>query len=133
MTTRRFHWTMLAPMLAASLATNAVAAPFCVQSEAVPPQCLYVDASSCDAAAKQMKGYCSVNSQELHIAGGVGHFCLVTSTLVSSCVYPDADSCDVEAKRQHGVCVAEPTHAESPAPDPYRSVRPLTVGAGARD
>jgi hypothetical protein len=124
----------LPPILTAILASSpALAAPFCARSDSVPPQCLYVDPASCDAAAKRMNGYCSVNTQELHIAGGVGHFCLVTSTLASSCVYPDESSCDAEAQRQHGVCVAEPTHAESPAPDPYRSTRPLTVGAGARD
>jgi hypothetical protein len=124
----------LPPILIATLLDSpGMAAPFCVQSQAVPPQCLYVDAPSCDAAAKRMGGYCSINKQELHIAGGIGHFCVVTSALVSSCVYPDEASCDVDAQRQHGVCVAEPTHAESPAPDPYRAIRPLSVGAGARD
>jgi hypothetical protein len=134
MTSRRTHWPILAPILLVSLGVaGASAAPFCVQTEAIPPQCLYFDAPSCDAAAKRMNGYCSINSHELHIAGGIGHFCMVTSTLVSSCVYPDNTSCEADAQRQHGVCVTEPTRAESPPPDPFRATRPLTVGAGAHE
>ena len=113
--------------------SRAFAAPFCVQTEALPPQCLYFDAASCATNARQMHGSCGVNTAELHIAPGLGHYCLVTSGLVSSCVYLDGSSCDVEAKRQHGVCVTEPARAESPPPDPYRMIRPLTAGGGARD
>jgi hypothetical protein len=123
----------LLSMAVLPLTQFAAAAPYCVQTEAIPPQCLYYDAASCDARAKQMAGYCSVNTAELHIAPGIGHFCLLTSGNVSSCLYPDAGSCDMEARRQHGVCVAAPARDESPGPDPYRHVRPLTVGGGSRD
>jgi len=129
---RGFFSSALSILTAGLAVPAAIAAPFCVQTQAVPPQCLYMDAPSCDAAAKHMNGYCSINTRELHIAPGVGHFCLVTSTLVSSCVYPDATSCDADAQRQHGVCVAEPARSESPPPDPFRAIRPLTVGGGAR-
>jgi hypothetical protein len=134
MTPRRTHWLMLAQILTGSLAvSDATAAPFCVQTEAIPPQCLYVDAPSCDAAAKRMGGYCSINEREMRIAPGIGHFCMVTSTLVSSCFYPDNVSCEADARRQHGVCVTQPTRAESPPPDPFRATRPLTVGSGAHE
>jgi hypothetical protein len=122
---------LLALIMVASHA--AAAAPYCVQTEAIGPQCLYFDPTSCDVRAKQIGGYCSVNTAELHIAPGIGHFCLLTSGNVANCFYPDNDSCEGEAKRQHGVCVAAPARDESPAPDPYRHIRPLTVGGGARE
>ena len=129
---QRSYWPIPAVILAvAAVAPGANAAPFCVQTQAIPPQCLYFDATSCDAAAKKMNGYCSINERELHVAGGVGHFCMVSSTLVSNCVYPDDASCEADARHNNGVCVEQPTRAESPPPDPYRSIRPLTVGAGA--
>jgi hypothetical protein len=111
----------------------AIAAPFCVRTEAVPPECLYFDAASCNTRAHQMNGSCSINLAELHIAPGIGHYCLITSGPVSSCLYPDASSCDAEARRQNGVCVSAPARSESPPPDPYRIIRPLTVGGGARE
>ena len=114
-------------------AQTAAAAPYCVQTEAVGPQCLYFDAASCDTRAKQIGGYCSVNTAELHIAPGIGHYCLLTSGNVARCFYPDSDGCNVEARRQHGVCVSAPARDESPAPDPFRHTRPLTVGGGARE
>ena len=104
------------------------AAPFCVQTEAIPPQCIYFDARSCNDRAHEMGGTCSVNAEEAHISVGLGHYCLFTSAQVSACIYPERDACDAEAKHQHGVCVAAPNATESPAPDPYRDVRPLTVG-----
>ena len=134
---RRKHQLLMA-LIAGGLAVSppgprAHAAPFCVQTEALPPQCLYFDAASCAQRARQMGGSCTTNTAELHIAPGIGHFCLITSGPVSSCFYPDGASCDVEAKRQHGVCVTAPARSESPPPDPYRIIRPLTVGGGARD
>jgi hypothetical protein len=112
---------------------SATAAPFCVQTETVPAQCIYFDAASCSARARQMNGSCTVNAAEMHVSPGIGHFCLITSGPVSSCVYLDGASCDAEAKRQHGVCIEQPARAESPPPDPYRLIRPLTAGGGARE
>jgi hypothetical protein len=120
-------------MAAMAASRLAIAAPYCVQTEALPPQCLYYDAASCNARAKQMQGYCSVNTAELQIAPGIGHFCLLTSGNVSTCLYPDSDSCNAEARRQNGVCVEAPARDESPAPDPYRHIRPLTVGSGEKN
>lgn len=115
------------------LGQSADAAPYCVQTEAIPPQCQYFDPASCDARAQQMGGYCSVNTAELQVAPGVGHFCELLSGNVANCLYPDYDSCNLRAKREHGVCVAAPARDESPPPDPYRHIRPLTVGSGVRD
>jgi hypothetical protein len=128
---RRTSGLLLA--LTFAIARPAMAAPYCVQTEAVPPQCLYFDAASCDARAKQMGGYCSVNTAELRIAPGIGHYCLLTSGNVANCFYPDAGSCNAEAERQRGVCVASPSRDESPPPDPYQHIRPLTAGGGARN
>ena len=109
------------------------AAPFCVQTESVPAECLYFDSAACAARAKQINGYCTVNAAELRLAPDIGHYCLITSGPVSSCLYADSSSCDAEAKRQHGVCVSAPARSESPPPDAYRATRPLTVGGGVRN
>src|ERR1700753_915764 len=68
--TNRMHQRRLAMLTLAALpvARLAFAAPYCVQTEAIPAQCLYYDAASCNARAKQMQGYCSVNTAELNIA-----------------------------------------------------------------
>jgi hypothetical protein len=105
-----------------------LAAPFCVQTQAIPPQCIYADAAACDTRARQMGGTCSANPSEVHVYGGLGHFCLLTSGKTSSCVYPDRSDCDREAQHQRGVCIQAPDRPESPGPDPYRYVRPLMVG-----
>jgi hypothetical protein len=109
---------------------SAAAAPFCVQTQALPPQCIYFDAGACNQRARELGGTCSVNTAETHVATGLGHYCLFTSNQVSLCIYPDRDACDTEARHQQGVCVMAPNTPESPAPDPYRDVRPLMVGGG---
>jgi len=106
----------------------AKAAPFCVQTQAVPPQCIYVDASSCNKRANQLGGTCTVNPEEVQVTGAIGHFCLLTSGLVSSCIYPSKDDCDREARHQQGVCTHTTQLPESPTPDPFRDVRPLMAG-----
>ena len=106
----------------------AVAAPFCVQTQSVPPQCIYVDAASCNERARQMQGYCSVNEDEVKLSGGLGHYCLLTSALVSMCIYADRGTCDRDASRQQGVCVQAQVLPESPGADPYREIRPSMAG-----
>ena len=128
-----YRFGLLAMLAGVALAAPAHAAPFCVQTEGVPPQCIFVDAGSCAEQARKVNGYCTVNTAELHIEPGLGHYCLLSSGLVSNCYYPDSSSCEAEARRQRGVCVSAPARAESPPPDPYRRVRPLTVGGGARE
>lgn len=127
---RQHVWIIPALIGASVLATPspAVASPYCVQTQALQPQCIYVDPASCNARAAQMGGNCTVNPSEVHVAPGLGHFCLLTSGQVSSCVYADRTDCDREAKHQQGVCIQAPGRPESPGPDPYRDIRPLMVG-----
>jgi hypothetical protein len=113
-------------ILTAPLST--LAAPFCVQTVDIPPQCIYVDASSCRQRATQLGGSCTVNPAELHVSGGVGHYCLLTSSLVSSCIYSERGSCELDAQRQQGVCIEAPSRPESPKADPYHDIRPSLAG-----
>jgi hypothetical protein len=106
----------------------AFAAPFCVRTQALPPQCIFFDAASCNARATQMGGLCVANPAELHVRSGLGHFCLMTAGNVASCIYTERGPCDAEAHHQQGVCIESPNRPESPAPDPYRDIRPSTVG-----
>jgi hypothetical protein len=125
---RRPKTALLAGALALLAPAAAVAAPFCVQSQTIPPQCLYYDASECNQRALQLGGNCTVNPQEVHVSVGLGHYCLLTSSLVSSCIYADATACAAEAKHEQGACIEAPTRPESPAADPYRDVRPSMAG-----
>jgi hypothetical protein len=111
-----------------SVPLPAVAAPFCVLTQAVPPQCIFFDASACNERARQLQGYCSVNESEVHVSGGLGHYCLLTSNQVSMCIYLSRDNCDRDARQQHGVCIDAPSRPESPAADPYRDIRPSMAG-----
>ncbi len=106
----------------------AAAAPFCVQTQALPPQCIYFDAGSCNERARQLQGYCSANPSEGHVAAGLGHYCLLTSSQVSLCIYTDRDDCNRDALREHGVCVQATVLPESPGADPYRDIRPSMAG-----
>ena len=126
-TRRRFGLTgaiiFLAPL-------PVVAAPFCVETQTVPPQCMYYDAALCQRDANHQGGLCTVNSREVTIPAGLGHFCLLTSGLASSCIYADRADCEQDALVQHGACVDAPARPESPAADPYRITRPSMVGGG---
>jgi hypothetical protein len=95
------------------------AAPFCIGTEALPPQCIYYDANSCHKEAGRQGGICSVNKKELRVTRNVGQYCLVTSQKVSLCIYSDRATCSAEAQRQHAACTYAPGVAPSGAPDPY--------------
>ena len=115
-------------LLLLAMPLPAVAAPFCVESQALPPQCMYFDAASCAKRATQLGGYCSANANEVHVSVGLGHYCLLTSGLVSSCIYVDRANCNRDAAQQHGVCVESTATPESPAADPYHDIRPPMAG-----
>jgi hypothetical protein len=115
-------WFVMVAPIAAS------ASPFCVQTQAIPPQCIYVDAGSCNKRAIELGGSCTVNPAEVHVSAGLGHYCLLTSSLASACIYPNRVDCERDAKRQQGVCVDNPGQSETPAVDPFSTVRPLMVG-----
>jgi hypothetical protein len=95
------------------------AAPFCIGSESVLPQCIYYDADSCRKEAGRQGGYCSANPNEVRVSTNLGQYCVVTSQQVSLCLYLDRESCESAAARQHGACVASPGTAPSGAPDPF--------------
>jgi hypothetical protein len=118
----------LLQVLALAVPAPVSAAPFCVQTESVPPQCIYYDAASCNQRAVQMKGRCSVNPDGVRLVPSIGHYCLVTSGMASLCIYTDETACLQEAQRQQGACVIAPGRPESPAVDPYRDTRPSNAG-----
>jgi hypothetical protein len=124
-TTRRIG---LAGLLSLIAPLPVVAAPFCIESMALPPQCMYYDAGLCQQAADQQHGLCAVNPNEVKVSPGIGHYCLLTSSLVSSCIYTDRRDCQRDATVQHGACVDAPSRPESPAADPFRFIRPSMAG-----
>jgi hypothetical protein len=103
-------------------------APYCVQTMALPPQCLYFDPAECNTRANQLGGRCSANLDEVHPQPNIGHYCLLTAGQVSQCIYPDLAVCNAEAQHEGGVCVDAPNPPESPGADPFRNIRPLTAG-----
>ena len=101
-----------------------LAAPFCIQSEALPPQCIYYDADLCRKEAARQDAICAANNQ-LQLSTNVGQYCVVTSSGVSLCQYTDRGTCTHDATRLHGACTSARGVAPSGAPDPY-----APVGAG---
>ena len=85
-----------------TLPVPAIAAPFCVQTEALPPQCIFYDSGSCQQRATQLNGTCVVNGNEVRLTPSIGHYCLVTGGSAAECIYVDMNSCDQEARRQQG-------------------------------
>ncbi|HEY1931248.1 MAG TPA: hypothetical protein VGG99_04490 [Acetobacteraceae bacterium] len=106
----------------------ALAAPFCMQTQALPPQCLYYDASECAKDAARQGGLCAPNPAELKISAGIGHYCLLTSDGAASCIYADLGTCTRDAQQQQAACVMAPNSPEAPGADPFREVRPLMAG-----
>ena len=60
---------------------TAMAAPFCVQTQAISPQCIFFDAASCNKRAKELGGTCTVDTSQITVSSGVGHYCLLTSSM----------------------------------------------------
>jgi hypothetical protein len=108
----------------------AMAAPFCVTSEALPAQCIYYDAGLCqrDAARQGASGECVVNPKEVRLTPSVGAYCLVTSTLASLCVYQDLDSCSKAAAPQQAACMAAAARPGGTGIDPFALTRPGNAG-----
>jgi hypothetical protein len=105
-----------------SIGWPALAAPFCIENQALPPECNYYDASQCQTDAARQGGTCSANPQQLTLQPGIGQYCVTNSYGVSSCVYPDRGSCTAEAARENATCTAAPNIAPGRAPDPYSAV-----------
>jgi hypothetical protein len=109
-------------VILAGTAGPALAAPFCIENQSLPPQCNYYDAAQCQSDAARQGGVCSANPQQLSLQPGIGQYCLATSSGVSSCIYPDRGSCMAEAARQNAACTEAPNIAPGRAPDPYAAV-----------
>lgn len=110
------------PVLTAAMASPALAAPFCLETQAVPPQCNYFDAHQCQQDAAKQGGVCSVNNQQVTLTPGIGQYCVVTSQGVSQCMYADRGTCADQATRQGGACTEAPNVAPARTPDPYAAV-----------
>jgi hypothetical protein len=115
--------TLRAAALAVLLSSPALAAPFCIKSQVLPPQCIYYDAQQCSKEALRQNAVCSTNPAELTLAPGNGKYCVVTSSRVSVCAYADRTTCARDAALQQGTCTDAPaTAAGAGVPDPYSTV-----------
>ena len=90
------------------------AAPFCVQTQAIPPQCIFVDAGSCNERATQMGGTCYGQSRRSAGVPRIGPLLSAHVLAGLACIYADRGACDREAQHQHGVCVDAPSTAGEP-------------------
>ena len=99
--------------------TPSLAAPFCIRSQVLPPQCLYYDAQQCNKEAARQGAVCSANPAELRLTPGFGRYCVVTSQQVSICQYTDRNICQKEASAHQGTCTEAPAGTGRGAPDPY--------------
>ena len=87
-------------------AAPAGAAPFCVTTASLPPQCLYVDPGNCRTRAAELHGVCTANPFEVPLTAGFGPYCVVDASRYTFCVYQDLASCSQAANRQRGsICV----------------------------
>jgi hypothetical protein len=98
----------------------AFAAPFCLTSLAIPPQCLYYDVTLCNRDSAKQGGNCVPNPAEQHAGVGSGQYCMMTSQGVTLCNFLNRESCAAEAVRQHGACYHDEQRAAG-VPDPYAS------------
>jgi hypothetical protein len=104
------------------LPSSVLAAPFCIENQAMSPYCIYYDADSCQREANRQGATCSVNTNEVALVPNVGQYCLVTSQGASLCIYSDRGTCAIDAERQHASCTNAPIVAPSAAPDPYAAI-----------
>lgn len=109
-------------LLAGLLVTPALAAPFCIRNQVIPPQCLYYDPQQCQHEAQRQNAECVVNPTEMQLTAGYGKYCVVTSGGVSNCNYTDQNTCIRVANQQSGACTLAPTDQPFQAPDPYSPV-----------
>ncbi len=123
---------LLAGLLAVAAlpAPAALAAPFCLETQTVPPQCIYFDVNDCRREASHQQAACVINPQEASLTPSGGAYCVVTSGLASSCDYQDASACFREAVHQGGICVSAPAAPAGNTPNPYQS-RPAGPNEGA--
>lgn len=99
----------------------AFAAPFCVTTQGLTPDCIYDDTTSCRARANQVRGVCTVNASEILTSYGQEKYCLVDSSRVPQCIYIDRSSCE-SAANSGSVCVNNSfQNVNEIQPDPYQN------------
>ena len=113
-------WAGACVLAALCPAPVALAAPFCLETATVPPQCIYYDARECRREAAHQGGGCVVNPAEIAVRPGTGEFCVATSSGATNCDYSDTNNCARDALQQGGVCIPAPPQAAGNVPDPYR-------------
>ena len=119
----RFASTLRLAALALLVVPSAMAAPFCLTGQVLPPQCIYYDARQCERDAQRQGEVCSANPAEVTLSQGAGLYCVVTSGRVSVCAYTDRGTCAREATQQNGICTGAPAKSGGVgAPDPYSPI-----------
>lgn len=93
-------------LLASFLATKtAAAASFCVVGQAVPPQCMYDDIATCNAASSPPNTYCDVNPTTYLKYFGSQRYCAVDSNLLAQCIYNSSTLCQGTLNGQSVICI----------------------------
>lgn len=82
---------------------QAQAATFCVVGQSTPPQCLYDDVKSCNAATTS-ETYCDINPAVPLMYYGSAKYCVVQADRVAQCLYADRSQCRSNG-REEGVCI----------------------------
>lgn len=116
---RHFRRTFHLAFAVCVLAAPAVAAPYCLRNQVIPPQCIYNDPAQCQREAARQNGECSANLAELHLSAGFGKYCVISPGGASNCNYTDPSSCNRQASVEHGACVEAPSNQPFQAPNPY--------------
>lgn len=117
--------TRLALAVIAALALHAPAAraaPFCVEAEGLPADCLYHDLASCKQEAARKQGYCTVNKEEITLSANDDAFCTMDSSLVPLCVFQNGEDCYASAASGNAICFE---NSKTETYDPHHMDRAL--------
>lgn len=119
---------MLAACLFLSVAIPdpaALAAPFCVTSQALPPQCIYDDPGLCQRDAAHQGGVCAANADAAIQVEGSAPYCLAVAGGPALCRFYDVRSCVLEARHHRTACITAPVAPATVAPAPPQQPQPL--------
>lgn len=112
-------------------AAFAQGAPWCVSTQALPPQCIFYDPRQCQLVAGQQGGVCLPNGNVETVRSELGQYCLVVAGARPACNYVDQNTCNRDATQQGGACVlASEAAGPNLAPNPYYQVNPSLAGTG---
>jgi hypothetical protein len=104
---------------AGSFGGPANAAPFCIQNQMLPPQCMYYDARQCAQEAQRQNAQCAPNLKEIRLSRGTGEYCVITGAGASVCAYPDFQTCSTAAAQMQGACVQADPSRRAREPNPF--------------